>query len=160
MSTTIRRAERGDLAEVLTLLRTCELPIEGVEENLDGFLVARENETLIGTIGLERYREAGLLRSLAVASSARGQGLGGRLVTMLLDSAKERGVSTVYLLTETAEAFFPCFGFEKMPREELDPALDASRELQGVCSETAVAMRLRLGQGPYSVIATKSNKNA
>ncbi len=145
MSTMIREAERSELAEVLALLRTCDLPVDGVEENLEGFLVARENETLVGTIGLERYGDAGLLRSLAVAASGRGQGLGGTLVKMLLGYAKERGVSTLYLLTETADRFFPRFGFERMPREDLDPSLKASKELQGACPETAVAMRLRLG---------------
>ena len=159
VNTAIRAADQSELSEVLALVSDCDLPVDGVEENLAGFLVARENETLVGTIGLECYGEVGLLRSLAVASSGRGQGLGGRLVEMLLGHAKERGVTTVYLLTETAGNFFPRFGFKKMPRVELDPALDASRELQGVCSETAVAMRLRLGQGPYSVIASKSNRN-
>ena len=151
MSTTIREAERSELSEVLALLRTCQLPIDGVEENLVGFLVARENETLVGTIGLERYGDVGLLRSLAVASSGRGHGLGGRLVKMLLGYAKERGVSTIYLLTETAEAFFPRFGFERMSREELDPALEASKELQGACPKTAVAMCLRRGQSVRSL---------
>lgn len=144
MSATIRRAERRELAEVLGLLRACDLPIDGVEENLDGFLVARVNETLVGTIGLECYGEAGLLRSLAVEASGRGQGLGGTLVKMLLGYAKERGVSTLYLLTETADTFFPRFGFERMPREDLDLSLEASKELQGACPETAVAMRLEL----------------
>ena len=110
VSTTIREAEWSELANVLALLRTCDLPVDGVEENLESFLVARENEALVGTIGLERYGDVGLLRSLAVASSGRGHGLGGRLVKMLLGYAKERGVTTIYLLTETAEAFFPRFG--------------------------------------------------
>ncbi|MEE9263083.1 MAG: arsenic resistance N-acetyltransferase ArsN2 [Vicinamibacteria bacterium] len=152
MSTTIREAERSELAEVLALLRTCDLPVDGVEENLDGYLVARENETLVGTIGLERYGDAGLLRSLAVAASGRGRGLGGTLVKMLLGYAKERGVSTLYLLTETADTFFPRFGFERMPREDLDPSLEASKELQGACPETAVAMRLRLGHSVRALL--------
>ena len=144
VSTLIREAERTELTAMLALLTTCELPVDGVEENVEGFLVARENETLIGTIGLECYGHAGLLRSLAVAASGRDRGLGGRLVKERLDRAKESGVTTIYLLTETAEAFFPRFGFERMPREELDPALKASKELQGACPETAVAMRLGL----------------
>ena len=146
MSTLIRQAERSELAAVLALLGTCELPVDGVDENLNEFLVVREDETLVGTIGLEHYGEAGLLRSLAVAPSGRGRGLGGRLVEALLDFAEKGGVRTVYLLTETAESFFPRFGFERVPREEIDPALEASKELQGACPDTAIAMRLTLGK--------------
>ena len=126
MSTMIREAERSELAEVLALLRTCDLPVDGVEEDLDGFLVARENETLVATIGLERYGDVGLLRSLAVRASERERGLGARLVEALTRRARERGINTVYLLTESAEDFFPRFGFERIPREGLDARLETS----------------------------------
>jgi amino-acid N-acetyltransferase len=144
VSTPIRQAEPRELPDVLGLLKECGLPPDGVEENLDSFLVARESQTLLGTVGLECYGDAGLLRSLAVVPGRRGRRLGARLVEAVLGRAKENGIRTIYLLTDTATNFFPRFGFERIPREELDPRLGASQELQGACPETAVAMRLGL----------------
>jgi amino-acid N-acetyltransferase len=138
----IEAAATSDLPEVLVLLKDCKLPLEGVAEHLDGFLVARDDRTLLGVIGLERYEDIGLLRSLAVGPQARGRGLGSSLVEALITGARERKIATLYLLTNTAEDFFPQFGFEPIPRARLDARLAASAELQSACPETAVAMRL------------------
>ncbi|MGH9460940.1 MAG: arsenic resistance N-acetyltransferase ArsN2 [Vicinamibacteria bacterium] len=138
----IRAAARSELPEVLALLKECDLPREGVAEHLDGFLVARNDRKLLGVVGLERYGEIGLLRSLAVTPKARGHGIASHLVQALIDRARERGISVLYILTETAEDFFPRFGFERISRARLDARLEASAELQGACPETAVAMGL------------------
>ena len=144
MRTTIGVAALGELTELLELLSECGLPREGVAEHLDGFLVAREDGALRGVVGLESYGDVALLRSLAVRPAARGKGWGGKLVQSLMEVAQERNIRTLYLLTETAEGFFPRFGFERIPRDRMDARLEASRELQGVCPESAVAMRLDL----------------
>jgi len=142
MNLSIRQAALSELTELLALLNECELPLEGVAEHLRGFLVARDGEALLGVVGLERYDDVGLLRSLAVSPKVRGRGVGGKLVKALMDGARKGNIRAVYLLTETAESFFPRFGFETIPRAALDARLEASRELQGVCGESAVAMRL------------------
>ena len=126
------------------MLEECQLPREGVAEHLEGFLVARNDRTLLGVVGLERYEDIGLLRSLAVSPRARGRGVGSSLVEALIAGARERKIATLYLLTDTAEDFFPRFGFERIPRASLDARLAASAELQGACPETAVAMRLEV----------------
>ena len=95
-------------------------------------------------MGLERYGDVGLLRSLAVSPEARGKGLGGELVQAVMDRAREKNMRALYLLTETAENFLSRFGFERIPRARLDARLEASCELQGVCPETAVAMRVEV----------------
>jgi amino-acid N-acetyltransferase len=146
MTPSIRAVAPSGLPEVLALLKECNLPREGVAEHLDSFLVARDDQTLFGVVGLERYEDVGLLRSLAVTPKARGHGIASNLVQALIDGAREKGVSALYLLTETAEDFFPRFGFERIPRASVDARLEASTELQGVCPETAVAMRLELFQ--------------
>ena len=140
----MRAAALSELTELLTLLNECDLPLEGVAEHLGGFLVARDEGALLGVIGLERYGDVGLLRSLAVSPEARGRGVGVKLVEAVMAGAQKKNIHTLYLLTETAESFFPRFGFEKIPRAGLDARLGASRELQGVCAETAVAMRAEL----------------
>jgi amino-acid N-acetyltransferase len=142
--TTIRSAGSADLPAIAALLAELRLPLAGVEEHLGGFLVAERGGRLIGCAGIERHGDSALLRSVAVASPERGRGLGARLVAACLGRAREDGLRTISLLTETAESFFPRFGFVPIARAELPPALGASQELQGACPESARAMTLAL----------------
>jgi amino-acid N-acetyltransferase len=140
----IRKAEPHELEEVLSLLVEAALPADGVETHFDGFFVATQAGQLVGAIGLERYGTVGLLRSLVVSPDQRSTGLGRELVLRLIDSAREHDVGCLYLLTTTAEAYFPRFGFEIIERADADPRLSVSREFQDACPDTAVCMRLRL----------------
>lgn len=55
-SVNISPASRADLSDILALLKAVNLPHEGVEEHLGGFLVARDFEgRLAGTVGIERH---------------------------------------------------------------------------------------------------------
>jgi amino-acid N-acetyltransferase len=141
----IRGAEPRDRAGVEALLEGARLPTQGVGEHLHSFFVEDDGERLVGAVGLEIYGEDALLRSVVVAGVARGAGLGTVLTRRALDEARACGVRTVYLLTTTAEAFFPRFGFERTAREKIPEAVQASEELRGACPSTAVAMRLGMG---------------
>lgn len=62
----IARVTRAELPGLLALLSEVDLPPDGVEEHLDGFMAALTMEgRIIGCIGLERYERLGLLRSQA-----------------------------------------------------------------------------------------------
>ncbi len=98
----------------------------------------------MGCIGLEAYGDVALLRSLAATSAVRGSGVGRRLVEGLIVGARSDGVSILYLLTTTADEYFPRFGFERITRGEIDERLQASEELRGACPDTAICMRLEL----------------
>ena len=137
-------ARADDLPDILTLLKESGLPVAGIEQHLDTTLVARDNGRVIGCAAIEVYGESGLLRSIAVDRAWRGVGLGQRLTQAALQLAHARGISEVYLLTTTADQFFPRFGFERIAREDIVPALAASEELRGACPDTAIAMRADL----------------
>ena len=47
----------------------------------------------------------------------------------------------MYLLTTTAEGWFPRFGFERIAREEVSEAVRGSVEFGGACPATAAVMR-------------------
>lgn len=140
----IQTAKRTDLPDIRALLEESALPIAGIADHVETAIVAREGAALAGCAAVEIYGAAGLLRSVAVAPALRGTGLGRRLTADALSLAQSRGVRTVYLLTTTADRFFPRFGFVPIERHELDPALRASEELRGACPASAVAMRLAL----------------
>ena len=86
--------------------------------------------------------DAALLRSVAVATERRGEGLGRQLTAAAIQLAKTIGVPAVYLLTTTAQPYFAKRGFKPIDRDEIHPQLLASTELQGACPDTAVCMRL------------------
>ena len=137
----LRAATNDDLAAVRQLLSASGLPLDGVEENFGDFIVAEENDGIAGVIGLERYGPAALLRSAAVAPESRSSGVGHRLVREVLDRASAAGVREIYLMTTTAEDYFPRFGFERSTRAQVPEAVRESREFQGACPDTAVVMK-------------------
>ena len=141
---TIGPATARDLPEILALLELSELPTDGLTDHLVTTLVARAEGSIVGCAAVEVYGTTGLLRSVAVDTRRRGAGLGQRLTEAALDLARARGVQRVYLLTSTAGDFFPRFGFRKIDRTEIDPALERSAELRGACPASAIAMRADL----------------
>jgi SAM-dependent methyltransferase/N-acetylglutamate synthase-like GNAT family acetyltransferase len=140
-SVRIERASPADLAAVLALLDGAGLPRAGVTTNFAQFLVARAGPEVVGAVGLERYGAGALLRSLVVAPSRRGQGVGAALTRRALEVAGVEGIERVFLLTITAVEFFRRLGFREVPRPEVDPAVRASGEFVAASCQSAVAMR-------------------
>ena len=99
---------------------------------------------MIGSAGLERYGDTALLRSVTVASTERGHGLGQALVQQMLAYAASLEVRQVVLLTTTAADFFLRFGFRPISRAEFPLAAQASVEFQGICPASATGMSLVL----------------
>lgn len=140
MNVILRPMGPEDLAEVLALLRKAKLPVLGVADGLDSFIVAESPGGIVGVAGLERYGRDGLLRSVAVSSEWRGCGIGRALTTEVLDIAAREKLASVYLLTESAADFFPRHGFRRIARSEVAEAVRASAEFMELCPASAVAM--------------------
>lgn len=137
----VRAAVAADLPAMLELLRDSALPVEGVPEHVDAFLVAEHGGTLDGLVGLERYGDVALLRSLVVHERVRGAGVGAELVHAIEALARRAGADSLVLLTTTAAEWFPRFGFVRTTREAVPVAVTASVEFQGVCPASAVVMQ-------------------
>ena len=143
----VRPADERDYQAVAELLRAAGLPLAGVHPALTGFYVAEERGRVLGAVGLEVHGEDGLLRSAVVDPTARGTGLGLTLVDRILRHAHERGLGAVYLLTTTAESYFPRFGFSRIAREAVPDPVKASVEFREACPASAVAMRRPVSDG-------------
>jgi amino-acid N-acetyltransferase len=141
----IRTAEPDDLPAVEKLLISSDLPFDGVPENFGSFVVAEEKDAIVGAIGLELFDSAALLRSAVVSPGQRGTGVGRRLVEQILELAERSGVNDIYLLTTTAEDYFPRFGFRRTTRAAVPDAVKSSAEFRGACPDTAVVMERRVG---------------
>ncbi|GAB76924.1 N-acetylglutamate synthase [Austwickia chelonae] len=92
-------------------------------ESLSEFRVAREKDTgrVIGCGALHvMWEDLAEIRTLAVASDALGQGVGGALVSRLLDDAVAIGVSRVFCLTFEVD-FFARHGFQIIEGQAVEP---------------------------------------
>lgn len=140
----IRVAEASDLPAVRRLLESQHLPLDGVDEHVSTMVVAREGSEVVGAAAVELYADGALLRSVVVDPVVQGQGLGHRLSEAALRIARDRGTDTAFLLTTTAEKFFPKLGFEPIVRDDVPASVQASIEFQSACPASAVVMRKRL----------------
>mgnify|MGYP001544453706 FL=1 len=141
---TLRGAVRGDLEAVERLLVASSLPVIGVEEALPTFVVAESGGQIVGVVGLEICCEYALLRSTAVEPEWRDRGLGRRLVERIIAEAEAQGICALYLLTTTAERYFPSFGFAKTTREAVPAPVRETAEFQSACPASATVMCLTL----------------
>jgi len=142
----IEAATTHDLLAVQALLARHNLPLDDVTSHVATMVVAREADHIVGVAALELYGGGALLRSVAVDPMAQGQRVGHRLTEAALDLAREHRVDTIFLLTTTAEKFFPRFGFERISRAEVPDSVQASVEFQSACPESAVVMRKRISR--------------
>lgn len=136
----LRAARPADLPRIEQLLTKAELPLAGVAESLPGFVVAESDGAIVGTAALEICSDNALLRSVAVAPEWRSRGLGRALVTRVIADAESRGLRALYLLTTTAERYFPSFGFREVTRADVPTDVKRTKEFRGACPESAVVM--------------------
>lgn len=145
---TVRPARPGDLPRVEALLTASDLPLDGVTEAFETFVVAEHDGALVGVAGLEVCCDNALLRSVAVAGDWRSRGLGRQLVTRVIAEAEARGIRALYLLTTTAEHYFPSFGFATVARDAVPEDVRATREFAGACPASATVMARPLATRP------------
>ncbi len=138
----IRRADANDQPAILALIAASGLSVGGVLAHAHDFFVAEQDEAVVGCVGLEVYAGAAVLRSLAIAESVRGAGVAAALCHALLDSARRRGITDVYLRTDSAAPFFSRLGFRRDCRTRLPARVLVSSELRG--GRAAVTMHLSL----------------
>jgi amino-acid N-acetyltransferase len=141
----IHAADAQDLPAVRRLLETQHLPLDGIDEHVSTMVVAKQGSDVVGAAAVELYADGALLRSVVVDPVVQGQGLGHRLSEAALRIAQDRGIHTAFLLTTTAETFFPKLGFERIVREDVPASVQASIEFQSACPASAAVMRKRLG---------------
>ncbi len=144
MAVAIGPAAAEEFPAILRLIDRSGLPPDGLSDHLGTALVARAAGNVVGSAALEIYGTAALLRSVAVDGAFRSQGLGQQLTRAALDLALDRGVTEVFLLTETAGDFFPRFGFRPILRDNVPLAVQQSVEWTCTCPSSALVMALSL----------------
>jgi amino-acid N-acetyltransferase len=141
MAATIEPARPEDADDILRLLEENHLPLDGLRDHLDTTVVAWQQGRVVGSAALERYRDGALLRSVAVSQPLQGGGLGRQLTDAAIGLARDLNVPAVFLLTTTAERYFPKFGFERIDRTEVPESVRGSVEFTSACPSSAIVMR-------------------
>ncbi len=143
----ITPASAHNEAAIKQLLRSCDLPFEDITtSHLRHFFIVSDgaqsdSAQIEAVVGLEVGGEFGLLRSLAVVPSRRGQGLGIRLVEHMEAYALSQQIAALYLLTTTADGFFAHLGYEVISRASAPAALQVMAEFQSICPDSAICMQ-------------------
>lgn len=110
---TIRRATDSDVGAIAAMVRELAglghlLPrtAESIETTIDYWHIALSEGQLIGCGSLVPYSETlAEVRSLAVAEHARGNGLGGEILSALIEDAKASEFETLFALTRAVPLF-------------------------------------------------------
>lgn len=118
MEITIRRARSADVRHIRRLIdiyaadrRLLSKATVALYEDVQEFWVACADEAVVGCGAVHvMWEDLAEIRTVAVDPGWRGHKIGHRIVTALLDTARELGVRRVFVLTFETE-FFASFGF-------------------------------------------------
>ena len=140
-----RAATREDVEPLRNLLEGSGLRSNGLQGRLSATFVSGASDgssPLDATACLEEVDGFGVVRSVAVRPHLRGKGLGRLATAAATAEARSRGITRVFLLTESAEGFFKGMGFSVIERDALPAAVRESEHARTCAS--AVAMSLHL----------------
>lgn len=140
----LQRADRSTLSYVETVLEENDLPSQDVRAKPACFYVAYDGDDPVGIGGVEIYGTDGLVRSIVVERSARGNGFGTAIREALETKARADGVETLYLLTTTAPAFFAHGGYVEIQRSDAPASIRRTTEFDDLCPTMATCMRKSL----------------
>lgn len=128
---------------IVGLIKNAGLPFEDITNNTELFML-KQDDRLLGAIGIEHDGNVALLRSLCVDEKHRGKGFGEALVNFLETYATEKRIRVMFLLTTTAETFFARHGYHLINRSEAPDFIQQSSEFSTVCPSTAIIMKKEL----------------
>lgn len=142
MAIQFKQASAAYAPALIDFLQKAQLPTSDLPKDLAGFILAFEDEQLIGSAGMELKGKIGLLRSVAVAETHRNQQLGQGLFTAAMEYARLNEVEEVFLITDSAAAYFEKKGFQRVEREDVPVEILETKQLKELCPSSATVMKL------------------
>ncbi|WP_019011062.1 GNAT family N-acetyltransferase [Deinococcus aquatilis] len=112
-SVQIRLANAQDKDTVVRVMEEAGLSTEAALAEGTTYWVAERGGQPVGAIGLEHGDTASLLRGAAIIPTARGGGLGRRLVMSAVEYAQGRGDRAIYMFSKGGD--WGTFGFTQVP---------------------------------------------
>ena len=133
-------ANESSRADILSLLAESDLPTSDLDETKLLFACIN-NGDVVGTGGLELFKDCGLLRSVCVRTGMQKRGLGKLIVHELEQVAAHKGIHLLYLLTTTAKDFFMKEDYTIVDRGDVPAEIKNTTQFSSVCPSTATVMR-------------------
>jgi amino-acid N-acetyltransferase len=140
----LQSVDKATISYVESRLEANGLPSQDVRSKLDCFYIGHDQGERIGVAGIETDGTDGLLRSIVVENTVRGQGYGTALSTVMEAKARSAGVDTLYLLTTTASEFFADLGYVEIDRSAAPEPIRQTTEFDALCPSTAICMKKSL----------------
>jgi amino-acid N-acetyltransferase len=140
----IVRLRPENLAQLEDLLCRNHLPTQDCAAQARNFYGIFDGDMLIAAGGLEPAADYALLRSVVVMEQYRASGLARKISEYLIKLAESEGRRAVYLLTETAGAYFQKLGFTPLSRAEVPAAIAQTRQFSALCPDSAICLVMRL----------------
>jgi amino-acid N-acetyltransferase len=127
--------ERPPHLSVVALLEAEGLPASDLtESHLEHFFFTGSDGAPSALVGLELFGPDALLRSLVVSAPPHElKALGSALVLHAEGYAAAHQVRALYLLTNTAEAYFEHRGYRRIDRAQAPPSIQSTREFASLC---------------------------
>jgi amino-acid N-acetyltransferase len=151
MSTpTLRPATPEDIPAITALLEAAHLPAAELEQHIEHFVVGETDGRVVACGGLEASPEAaaGLVRSMAVDESLRGQDIGTAVLRWVEVHAAALGITQLFLFTVGAHDFYQRLGYRDAALDEFPEALRQSFQYRFVRergAEWGIKAMCRLG---------------
>ncbi len=142
MDIKIRKATSSDLKDIKKIISYYCLDTENVDKNLPEFIVAVQDETIVGCACLD-ISDIVELRSIAVLPNYRNKGIGSKLVDSILTRAAEL-TGTIYLRT-TSPVFFEKKGFRRLKDNEKKAIWEDCAECDrfDICKQTLMRLDIK-----------------
>ncbi len=139
-----KMGKQPDLIKIAELLKANNLPYEDIISSKVEFITEEQDGVLLGCIGIEKYAEDGLLRSLAVDDLYKNNGIGKKLIDELFNKSRIEGIKKIHLLTTTAEKYFEKYGFQIAERAKAPNGILQSKEFSEICPVSSTYMIMNI----------------
>jgi amino-acid N-acetyltransferase len=143
VSINFRSASNNDILSIKRILSQYILETELVEENIKQFIVAEEEQKIIGCAYLDTSQQIVELRSLAVLPGWKNKGIGRQLFEMLKTRAEDM-TDKLYIRT-TSRGFFEKMGLTVLDNSQKPVIWQdcAECDKMDVCLQVPMLLELR-----------------
>ena len=122
----LRQSEPADAPQIYRLLKRyaeadllVAVPLMALYDNFSRFVVAHDGHGVCGCVSMQLYsRQLGEIKSLAVLEELQGLGIGKELVMVLLQEARQLGLTELFAVTGVP-GFFAGLGFKPVAASKI-----------------------------------------
>lgn len=134
MSLTVRKMEQTDLLAIQHLFARVGANAQ-IEDNCSFVVVENGEGSIVGTVGLEKAGDVGLLRTMVIDSEKTHSMAAIEFIQLALAFAHTEGVKRVFALSAGKAALFEPLGFEQFTTTALPNEIKQMDHFQSVMKE-------------------------